>query len=254
MSNLINTIIFQAKNQKQRLLPWLLYHKYYGFDKFIYFDDHSNDGSVEACKEIAQKYDIDLSVTNTDGIGPLYDYTQTQNSNSYGGTSFVNRIVRSYNKGIELIKNTPINENSFIGFLDIDEFLVSNSDETIGFILKNEQHNHLYVQSFDIQNVSLDDFYPSSEKTKYRWCEESRKSTIFSSRGKSLIRLKNLTTPLQEKDNVVHILYDNGYKFYESEILRIHHFRIPCLDNNIKFIEDYTLINKSNEVKKYYGL
>lgn len=247
-------IIFQSKNQEKRLLPWILYHKYQGFDKFIYFDDYSEDNSVEIANDISKKYDIDILILKTDKIGPTYSFNQTQSSNMYGGFDFVNRIVRSYNRGIDIIKQSSVDDNIFVAFLDIDEFLVSDLDSKISSILENQNNDHLYIQSYDLKNVCLDDFYISNSDSKYRWCEESRKTTEFKERGKSVIKLKKLIEPLKEDNSVVHTLYNNGYIYPNSKILRIHHFRIPCLSNSIKFIEDDTLINKSKEVMKYYGL
>lgn len=146
-NNIEHCIVFQSKNQEKRLLPWILYHKYQGFDKFIYFDDFSEDNSIEVAKDISKKYDIDLQVFETDNQGDKCNYEQTQNSNSYGGNSSINfRIVRSYNSGIKLIKKWKLNPKTFIAFLDVDEFIVSNSDEKIKNILNDSEHNHLYIQ------------------------------------------------------------------------------------------------------------
>ena len=119
-------IIFQSKNQEQRLLSWILYHKYQGFDKFIYFDDFSEDCSIDVANNLKNKYHIDLTILKTDGVGSTYNLEQTKNSNLYGGMNFVNRIIRSYNTGIDLLKTMNISEDSFVAFLDIDEFLVSD--------------------------------------------------------------------------------------------------------------------------------
>ena len=55
-NNKKHCIIFQSKNQEKRLFSWILYHKYQGFDKFIYFDDYSEDNSIETVKNISKKY------------------------------------------------------------------------------------------------------------------------------------------------------------------------------------------------------
>lgn len=249
-------IIFQSKNQQKRLLPWILYHKFQGFDKFVYFDDFSEDDSVQEAQRIAKKYNIDVSIFNTDNIGDKINYEQTQNSNSYGGNSSINfRIVRSYNRGIDFLKSLKNYENNYVAFLDVDEFLVTNESRKINEIIRQINSDHLYVHSFDIKpDFNLNDFYINDEKTKYRWCENSRKQTEFFSRGKSIIKLNKLIRPLEEKSNIVHVLYETGYINCDYDSLRIHHFRIPCLSNNISFIEDNTLINKAKEIVKYYDL
>jgi len=42
-----NCIITQAKDQANRLTDLLLYHYDQGFDTFLYFDDYSEDNSIE---------------------------------------------------------------------------------------------------------------------------------------------------------------------------------------------------------------
>lgn len=55
-----NCIITQTKDQSNRFKDWILYHKEEGFDTIIYFDDYSEDNSVEVIKDISDEYDVNI--------------------------------------------------------------------------------------------------------------------------------------------------------------------------------------------------
>jgi hypothetical protein len=250
-----NYVIFQTKNQKKRLIPWMLYHKNQGFKNFIYFDDFSEDDSISTAEEASKKYNINLKIFKTDGIGTSYTYEQSQKPNDYGAQDFINRIIRSYNKGIEIVKSEEKESNPYLAFLDPDEFLVTSTEEKVSSVLENLNQNHYYVQSYDIKNnYEFDGFYPANEKTNYRWCDVDRLNTIFKHRGKSVIKLKSIEPNLSQSGDVVHNLAKSGYLIPDSNTLRIHHFRVPCLSDSIKWKEDLTLINISKELQKLYDL
>jgi hypothetical protein len=123
-----NCIITQAKDQSNRLKDWILYHKEEGFDTIIYFDDYSEDNSVEFIKNISNEYDINIIVNYSDNIGNRKNQQEMANSNSYGGDiSIHNRLIRSYNSGLKIARE--LDSESICAIIDVDEFLVSNSDK-----------------------------------------------------------------------------------------------------------------------------
>lgn len=261
-----NVIITQQKDQSNRMLDWILYHHSEGFDSFIIFDDYSQDDTVNKIIEISEKYKIDVKIARTDGVGNIYDIQVTQNSNSYGGDeSFLSRIRRSYTIGNNFVKN--INPDAISIFIDVDEFLVTDSDkkcsEVISEIMEQRQVEQLIINSFDIlDNYEVSNWYTSFDTTNLRWDFESTENSEFALRYKSLIVSKYL-------DDVEHIhylrpLHNNKELFQDGNIfryrvtdyskLRIHHFRKPNLKSNIKFVEDFTLINKMKKLKEKYEI
>ena len=64
-----NCIITQSKDQGERLKDWVLYHYEEGFDTFLYFDDYSEDNSIEILNNLKEKYAINIIIRYSDGLG-----------------------------------------------------------------------------------------------------------------------------------------------------------------------------------------
>lgn len=257
-----NCIITQSKDQSKRLKDWILYHFEQGFDTFVYFDDFSEDNSISILEDLKNKYDLNIIIGYSDGIGNKKTIEEMQNSNSYGGDTSINyRIIRSYNKGLDIIRE--LNPDAVCVFIDVDEFLVSDSNKKVTDVinehLRDNKSDLIYIHSFDIEdNYELEDWYTTSDSSCLRWDYQSRANTIFKNRGKSAC-IANSIQEILQLPNFVHQL--RNYKDDESKIinysdyanLRIHHFRKPNLSNSeIHYVQDYSLINKSKKVRDKY--
>lgn len=257
-----NCIITQAKDQSNRLKDWVLYHKEEGFDTIIYFDDYSEDNSVEVINDISKKYDINVIVNYSDNIGNKKTKEEMNNSNSYGGDiSIHNRLIRSYNSGLQIARS--INPNAVCGIIDVDEFLVTNTEkkvvDVIGDLMCDMNLNHIFINSFDIS----DDFdpneywYSTSENTKFRWDYEYRSETMYKNRGKSICIASDVIE-IPQGPNYIHVLKKYGPGYFDRmdvqdyDLLRIHHYRKPCMDRSFKFIEDRTILDKMIKIKDKY--
>lgn len=258
----MNCIITQAKDQSKRLKDWILYHYEEGFDTFIYFDDYSEDNSIEVINNISKKYNINIIVNYSDGIGNRMSRIDMMNSNSYGfDQSINNRLIRSYNSGLKIARS--IDPSSICAIIDVDEFLVSSHLKVIDavkILMKYKNINHIHINSFDVDdNFDLNqDWYTINENTKFRWDYEYRKKTIYNARGKSVCVASEIVE-IPQGPGYVHVLKDFHYSkyFYKINVddydsLRIHHYRKPCLDKNFKFVEDRTLLNKMIKIKEKY--
>jgi hypothetical protein len=261
-----NVIVTQTKDQSTRLLPWFLNHYEQGFDAFIFFDDYSEDDTINIINYIKNEYKIKIIYCQTDGIGSIRTTEETKNSDVYNGdTSLHYRLCRSYNTGLQMVKQ--INSEAFIAFLDVDEFLVTNQNKKIVDIINElyQENNfgHLHIQSLDIDDTfELDGFYTVSEKSKYRWNYEVRQNTMWAHRGKSIVRADYIDK-INQYPNVVHTLFDNGrdcgvftkpYIIPNIDDLKIHHFRKPSNDPNMKLEYDDTLYNFSVKIKDKYNI
>jgi hypothetical protein len=258
-----NCIITQAKDQSNRLKDWIIYHKEQGFDLFIYFDDFSEDDSIENLKEISLKHNINIIINNTDGLGSTKTKVEMSNSNSYlADTSINNRIIRSYNKGLEISRN--INPDMVCAIIDVDEFLVTNRVERVADVIKDtmleKKTKHLYIHSFDVSDdFEINDWYSTNEITRFRWDYDYRNDTVYKYRGKSIC-VSSEIEKIPEGPNYVHSLRDcdveyiNKINVTDFDTLRIHHYRKPCMDKSFKFIEDRTLLDKMKKIKEKYDL
>lgn len=258
-----NCIITQAKDQGERLKDWVLYHYEEGFDTFLYFDDYSEDNSIEILNDIREKYGINILIGYSDGFGNKKTRQEMKNSESYGGDISINyRIIRSYNKGLEIVSHQ--NSNAKCALLDVDEFLVTNNfkkvTDLLSEIFEEKNTEHIYVHSFDIDDdFKIEDWYTTQESTAYRWDYEYRESSPYKNRGKSISTPKKISE-IPQGPNYVHILRDVedeefqktvDYRNYDN--LRIHHFRKPCLNKDFKFCKDLTLVEKMSKIKEKYN-
>ena len=247
-------IIVQSKNQEERLLPWFLYHKNQGFSKFLYFDDFSEDNSVKTALEIRDLYDIDIEVHETDGKGTMHSYENSRDSNSYGTSSLCDRIIRSYNSGLEILRNQM--DDAYVAFIDTDEYLVTSiPDKTVVDVINDFNNEHLYIHSFDVKDGFSNGDFPYNDESSYRWdFEDRKKNKVYWQRGKSIGGL-NLVDKMKELPNVVHTItsppergptgtYYDALNIENYDVLRIHHFRKPNQDPNIKITFDNTLTKK----------
>ena len=258
-----NCIITQSKDQGERLKDWVLYHYEEGFDTFLYFDDYSEDNSIEILNNLKEKYAINIIIRYSDGLGNKKTKSDMKNSESYGGDISINyRIIRSYNTGLEIVRRE--NPDAKCALLDVDEFLVTNKEDRISDLISTifdeRKTQHLYIHSFDVDDrFSIEDWYTAQEATSNRWDYASREGSPYRNRGKS-ISTPRLITEIPQGPNYVHILRDveeselkNKVDYREYENLRLHHFRKPCLNNDLKFSQDFTLINKMLKIKEKYS-
>ena len=257
----MNCIITQAKDQSTRLKDWILYHYEEGFDTFIYFDDYSEDNSIDVINNISKKYNINIIVNYSDGIGNKKSSYDMKNSNTYGGDQSIhNRLIRSYNSGLKIARS--IDPTSICAIIDVDEFLVSNqlkSIDTIKTLMSDRNTNHLYINSFDIDD-NFDpnqDWYSTNDNTKFRWDYEYRNNTVYMTRGKSVC-IANAIDEIPQGPNYIHVLRDFDDQYFNKmnvsnyDFLRMHHYRKPCMDRNFKFVEDRTILDKMIKIKQKY--
>lgn len=265
--NINKCIITQAKDQSSRLKDWILYHKEQGFDTIIYFDDYSEDDSIKVLEQISVKYNVNIIVNYSDGFGNKKSQQDMANSDSYAGDSSVcDRIIRSFNKGLQIVK--AINPDAICAFIDVDEFIVSNDNVSMVIDGLFETKNQIYVHSFDVSDeFETGDWYTLNENTSKRWCYESRKKSVFGFRGKSICIASSLDY-IPEGSNYVHVLkpeYNSISHLYNQELvdnisiddynkLRIHHFRKPKQNVDIDYVTDNTLIEKINKIKEKYEI
>lgn len=246
-----NVIITQIRNQTGRLFDWILYHSEQGFDTFIIFDDNSDDDSLIEIEEVSKLCDSNIIIKKSDGIGNVYD---ANNPNSYGGdTSLNSRINRSYTTGLNITKEQ--NPNAICVFIDVDEYLVSDSDEkitdVIESILSEKNVDQLIINSFDVKDdFQFGTWYTTTDETSLRWNHENIMKSPMGWRYKSLCRSHFI-----DEINQTHVLnmkIDNikeNFRVYDFSLLRIHHLRKPNLIFDLDFINDYTLIDKMKKIK-----
>jgi hypothetical protein len=250
-----NIIITQARNETKRLENWIAYHQSQGFDGLIYYDDYSNDDTIDKLGKIKEKYGFEIFIKKTDdAIAKKY---ASDNPDSYGGgTGLHYRIIRSFNSGLRLAKG--MGNDILCALIDVDEFLVSDSNDNIASIIRDimaaRKINHLYIHSFDVSDkFSFNTWITTQPETINRWDYRSRQNTNFRGRGKSVVLSSFFERDIIQAPNNIHALENSPdgiaetspKNFFDFSQLRIHHFRKPTICNKIVFCQDDTLYKKT---------
>ena len=256
------TIITQLKNQDKRVYDWMKYHYREGFDSFILFDDSSEDNTIVEIQRFKNDFsDCYVSINMTDGIGRQHSIDNCSNSNSYlFDTELSDRILRSVNKGLEIVKE--INPNSVCVVIDVDEFLLTDENDkivnVISSIYKENNISNDNVYQICVFNFDVKDDY-NLEKgflTKnifLRWDYDSMDNhPNYRCRHKSMVIAKRL-----EKIRFIHYLRGpdivpttdiHSVDFRDYRRLRMIHFRKPNqFDADISYVEDPILIKRINK-------
>lgn len=244
-------IITQVGNQEERVYDWIKYHRAFGFDTFVIFDDHSLDKTRDEIKRAKNDFgDINFILKLTDFEGNFYDIESCKNSNDYQyDLSLNDRIKRSYTRGNNIVKS--INPDAICCLIDQDEFIFSNYENIniISNIFEQNNCAQILVQNFDV----LDDYkleknflFNNSKFTRWDY-NETMKHPIWNKRVKSFHISKFL-----DVCTFVHHPPVNGKTYYcnDFDLLRMLHFRKPNLyANDIKFVEDLNFFNFLKKIR-----
>ena len=122
------SIAAMVKNEEAYIKEWLEYHLLLGVDKFIIYDNNSTDNT----KNILQSY-IDNGVV--DYI--FYPKTQADFEKKWKKTEYWAFQAYAYNDVIKKYRN----KSKWIGFIDIDEFIVPVKENNIINVINEIKNN-----------------------------------------------------------------------------------------------------------------
>lgn len=233
-------IITQLRNQELRVYDWIKYHSSQGFDTFIIFDDYSDDGTILEIERAKTKLSVNIILKNSDGVGGRYDSTSSQKYAE--DVSLHQRLCRSYDSGLKIAKE--INEDSICAVIDVDEFLLSDSDEKVTHVIEEIFNDNgcqqVLVFNFDIRHdyiLEKDFLYKNNFQ---RWdYDDMNNDDVWKNRCKSIVIAKYVNFV-----NFVHLMINppSTETFLNRNYakLRMIHFRIPNQPNtqHIRFVDD----------------
>lgn len=214
-----------TKNQGSRLEEWILYHRDIGHEKFIIFLDECSDNSEEILKRLkSNNIDIDYFKTET-------DFTNLMRLH------WIDRSHEVYNY---VLKNYSLTYD-WISFIELDEFIFpQKKDLNFKSFLSKLNSNCYYINSWDMK-PPFDENKPILGQSYYVWTDEQRFNSIYTWRGKSIIKPKEFVRCMDahhflQKNNLVSqefkIPHQNYLqKNYGEEVViddysfRIYHFR-----------------------------
>jgi hypothetical protein len=194
-------LVTQLKNEKRRIQEWVEYNFHIGFDKIIIYVDYPTDGSDELIKQLSEINSNIIWFYTNHGVTTNY----TSANDYHGNIAIAYSLADSYMRGLQYIKdNFEITIDDWVGFFDVDEFVVQTGEKTLTDFLNNldKTIDRLYFTNYDMKcPIDLDKSV--IEQSLYRWSDETRNTKtyggadaggdgLFSSRGKSMSRVYNL--------------------------------------------------------------
>jgi hypothetical protein len=217
------SIVTMIKNERPYIKEWLEYHKIVGVDKFIIYDNNSTDN----VKEFLQPY-IDTGVV--DYI--FYPKTQADFERKNKKVEYWEFQAYAYNDAIKKYKN----KSKWIGFIDIDEFIVpvkkDNIIDVINEVRKEVFRGKVFV-GLAINWVTYG-FSGHREKPKGLIIENFTKHDGICEEIKSIV---NPRTVIQYQVHAalhffkINIINERGYKAYIPNVsqagierIRINHY------------------------------
>ena len=129
------SIVVMIKNEGEYIKEWLEYHKLVGVDKFIIYDNNSDDN----LKSILQPY---IDVGEVDYI--FYPKTQTDFEKKGKKVEYWAFQAYAYNDSIKKYRN----KSKWLGFIDIDEFIVPVKNDKIINVINEIEKDVLKGKAF----------------------------------------------------------------------------------------------------------
>ena len=114
-------VVAIVKNEARYLLEWIAYHRTVGIDHFIILDNESTDGTYFLLQPLADA-----------GLITYFRWDLRQTYPGFG-TVQVGPQVPAYNFALHLARN--LGRWEWIGFIDLDEFVLPTETDNIGDVL-----------------------------------------------------------------------------------------------------------------------
>jgi len=214
-------LVTQQRNDYQRTIDWIEYHSKIGFDTFIIFDDNSTDDSLQVLNNLKLN-NVFIKVLSTNKEGT---YNDENNPNIYTyNLDLTQRIWNSYLEGFKYLKdNFDFLIDDWVGFLDVDEYIVPQTELSFVDFLKSEDLNffsRIEIHSYDFEPNKLNYL-----KTYYRW-SDNFKNCNAPRRVKSFIRILNYFENLFDFHcGGIHFINEKIPAYSNSNLIRINHYR-----------------------------
>lgn len=218
------TIVAQIRNEEKRLSDWIRYHSKIDVTEFIIFCDNCNDNSENILNSMKEEFNI--KIFQTERIG---GYVESNNPLEYKYAPLINeRVQMSFTKGFNYLKSYINNHEHWTFFIDVDEYVVPQTDLTLSEIVKLVPKDiyRIYIASYDFK-CPFDLNLPVYTQTYMRWSDYTRTNGVsnghkgwYKNRGKSMIRTIDCIT-----DKVQNHVVDESPYYQNDELLKINHYR-----------------------------
>ena len=155
------------------LEEWIKYHLYVGFDKIYLYDNDGSIGVDGAKKNTSNKYNINYSKIFNDKEHIKNEYSRILKKYSKNVIKIVwqpknenNEIHYGYVESLEHYKENYRNENDWTAFIDLDEFIILNSNKynLKDFVKLKQKEN---INKIIIKQNKMEDRFCQIDKSIY---------------------------------------------------------------------------------------
>ncbi|MBS0980968.1 glycosyltransferase family 2 protein [Acetobacter thailandicus] len=220
-------IVLFVKNEVTDISDWISWHLSIGFDKIFIYDDHSDDGTFEICSILSDFYNIELKKTNIESE-----------------TNFFIRQKLSY---FDACKNSS-NKYDWICFLDSDEYLYLDEDDSIkSFLSSYEDCNAIALNwcIYGSSNKTIKDHIPIYKSFVFHSSRELNDNRLVKSIIRPCFYTFNYTDPHRfylENEEYRDSLgekfeWDGSTKNIEWKRARINHYICRSMEHYINRIK-----------------
>jgi hypothetical protein len=230
------SIVVMIKNEGEYINEWLEYHKLVGVDKFIIYDNNSEDNLKSILQPYIDKGEVDYI---------FYPKTQADFEKKGKKVEYWAFQAYAYNDAIKKYRN----KSKWIGFIDIDEFIVPVKDnkiiDVINEIEKNLMRRKIFVGL--VVNWVKYGFSGNRVKPKGLIIENYTKNNGIHKEFKSIVNPR--TVILYQVHAAFHFFYieginEQGKKMFKPDIsqssiekIRINHYYTKSYEEYIQKIK-----------------
>jgi len=226
------SIVVMIKNESEYIKEWLEYHKLVGVDKFIVYDNNSEDD----LKSILQPY---IDAGEVDYV--FYPKTQADFEKKGKKTEYWAFQAYAYNDAIKKYRN----KSKWIGFIDIDEFIIPVKSEKIIDVINEIEKNTMKGKEFVglAINWVMYGFSGHREKPEGLIIENFIRNEGIQAEYKSIVNPR--TVILYQVHAALHffkieMVNEQGKKAYIPDVLRANIEKIRINHYYTKSYEEYT--------------
>lgn len=154
-----SALVVTIRDEAPYLLDWISYHLAIGFDRIIFYSNDNTDRGIDLINAIGKYYDV--SHYSNDALVDIPD----------GSKSIIhNPQYRAYWRAI---KDRVYGDVQWVGFFDIDEYLVLNRHDAVASFLKDHAGLDAIAMNWKCFGSSgLLRYEPSPVFERFNWCAQ----------------------------------------------------------------------------------
>lgn len=262
--NLAIHTVFLPDENIYFLEEWIKYHLHIGFDKIYLYDNNGSkigNGNLNDNEKKINRYGANYSklFSNKEHIKNEYDkilkkYSKNVIKIVWQPKNENNEIHYGYVESLEHYKENYRNENDWTAFIDIDEFIILNSNKyNLKDFIKSKQKEN--INKIVIKQNKMEDRFCQIDKSIY----EIKNSIDVNTDGwapKNICKNSDLGKEQLDKSTAMHNITLNKEISFNASINELYFNHYNVNKKQIDWMKDYFkkdsfITKKDNNLNKY---